>query len=211
VRTPTAFGTVLAAIECTGLVPRGAFLTDAGERKGPLAGVRTIFLIGTAGRMGWDAFAASPEARDGLDHPLDRFSRRVIGALADDLGALALFPFGGPPYWPFQQWARRSETVHASPIGLLIHPRFGRAGMFWDKCTLKASTGLGAFTRIECEVRDRFASSSATERTLTVRQAPWSAQILQRERARARLPPVDQFWRAARLGSPICSSARQHG
>ncbi|MGB3582460.1 MAG: ferredoxin, partial [Roseiarcus sp.] len=41
------------------------------------------------------------------------------------LGALALFPFGGPPFWPFQQWARRSEPVHPSPIGLLIHPRYG--------------------------------------------------------------------------------------
>jgi ferredoxin len=114
-----------AAIECTGLVPRGAFLTDAHEREGALAGVRTIFLIGTAGRMGWDAFAASPEARDGLNHPLDRFSRRVIGGLARDLGAIALFPFGGPPYWPFQQWARRAEGLSASPIGLLIHRRYG--------------------------------------------------------------------------------------
>ena len=78
-----------------------------------------------AGREGWGAFAASPEAHDGLEHPLDRFSRRVIEALARDLGALALFPFGGPPYWPFQQWARRAEPVHPSPIGLLIHPRYG--------------------------------------------------------------------------------------
>ena len=49
----------------------------------------------------------------------------MIEALARDLGALALFPFGGPPFWPFQQWARRSEPVHPSPIGLLIHPRYG--------------------------------------------------------------------------------------
>jgi hypothetical protein len=77
------------------------------------------------GRSGWDAFEASPEAADGMSHPLDRFSRRVISALADDLGAEALFPFGGPPYWPFQQWARRAEPVHPSPIGVLIHPVYG--------------------------------------------------------------------------------------
>ena len=114
--------TVLAAIARTGLVPRGAFLLSDDERRGALADVRAIVLAGMAGRDGWGAFAASAEAGDGLDHPLDRWSRRVIEALARDLGATALFPFGGPPFWPFQQWARRSEPVYPSPIGLLIHP-----------------------------------------------------------------------------------------
>ena len=117
--------TVFSAIERAGLVPRGAFLLEDGERGGALACVRTIVLIGVAGRRGWDAFASSPEASDGLSDPLDRFSRRVIGALAHELGAPPLFPFGGPPHWPFQQWARRAEPVHPSPIGVLIHPSYG--------------------------------------------------------------------------------------
>ena len=117
--------TVLSAITQTGLVPRGAFLLSDEDQRGVLADVRAIVLAGFAGRKGWSAFADSPEARDGADHPLDRWSRRVIEGLARDLGALALFPFGGPPFWPFQQWARRSEPVHPSPIGLLIHPRYG--------------------------------------------------------------------------------------
>ena len=116
---------VFAAIEAAGLAARGAFLLDVTERAGPLAGVRTIALIGVAGRRGWDAFAASPEAGDGDDHPLDRFSRRVIGRLAEAFGAVALYPFGGPPHWPFQRWARRAEPVHPSPVGMLIHPRYG--------------------------------------------------------------------------------------
>jgi hypothetical protein len=33
--------------------------------------LRTIVLIGMAGLGGWDAFAASREARDGADHPLE--------------------------------------------------------------------------------------------------------------------------------------------
>ena len=117
--------TILFAVRRTGLVPRGALRLEPGERNGALAGVRTIVLAGMAGRDGWSAFAASPEAHDGVDHPLDRWSRRVIGRLARELGAQALFPFGGPPYLPFQQWARRAEPVHPSPIGLLIHPRYG--------------------------------------------------------------------------------------
>ncbi|MGB3582584.1 MAG: hypothetical protein WBA40_15960, partial [Roseiarcus sp.] len=107
--------TVSSAITQTGLVPRGAFLLSDEDRRGALASVRAIVLAGMAGRDSWSAFAASPEAADGADHPLDRWSRRVIEALARDLGALALFPFGGPLFWPFQQWARRSEPVHPSP------------------------------------------------------------------------------------------------
>ena len=117
--------TIYSAIVQTGLRPRGSFRLHDRERTGALATVRTLILVGMTGRMGWDAFAGSPEAKDGKAHPLDRFSRRAIGALAAKLGAEALFPFGGPPYWPFQQWARRAEPVHPSPIGVLIHPAYG--------------------------------------------------------------------------------------
>jgi hypothetical protein len=116
---------VCDAIAEAGLVPRGAMRLEKSERDGELADLRTLVLAGMAGRDGWDAFAQSPEAADGLDHPLDRWSRRVIDTLARELGAKPFFPFGGPPFWPFQQWARRAEPVHASPIGLLIHPRYG--------------------------------------------------------------------------------------
>jgi hypothetical protein len=119
------FETVFSAFARTGLVPRGAFRLGEGERDGALADIPTIVLVGMTGREGWGAFAASPEARDGARHPLDRWSSRVIEALAGELGAKALFPFGGPPFWPFQQWARRAEPVHPSPIGILIHPRYG--------------------------------------------------------------------------------------
>jgi ferredoxin len=116
---------VFTAVERAGLVPRGAFRLGKSEQDGELAGLRTLVLAGMAGRDGWSAFAASPEAADGAEHPLDRWSRRVIETVARELGAKALFPFGGPPFWPFQQWARRAEPVHPSPIGLLIHPRYG--------------------------------------------------------------------------------------
>jgi len=117
--------TVFSAIGRTGLVPRGAFKLEEGERVGELADIRTIVLAGMVGREGWDAFAVSPEASDGLGHPLDRWSRRLIEILAGELGGKALFPFGGPPFLPFQRWAQRAEPVHSSPIGLLIHPYYG--------------------------------------------------------------------------------------
>ena len=117
--------TVFAAIRQTGLVPRGALLLAESERVDELADIRTVVLAGMVGREGWDAFAASTEARDGLQHPLDRWSRRLLETLARELGGTPLFPFGGPPLLPFQRWAQRAEPVHSSPIGLLIHPCYG--------------------------------------------------------------------------------------
>lgn len=106
-----------------GLALRGAF-HPAPEDGVPLP-AGTLVLLGLVGAQGWDAFAASPEAGDGAPDPLDRWSRRVIGAIAVRLGGTALFPFDGPPWLPFQRWALRAERVFASPLGLLVHPVHG--------------------------------------------------------------------------------------
>ncbi len=111
-----------------GLACRGAFHPTAEDAVPPLPwgeAVGTVVLLGFAGGLGWPAFAAAPEARDGAPHPLDRWSRRVIGVLAANLRGAALYPFGGPPFHPFQRWARRAEPVHPSPLGVLIHPEWG--------------------------------------------------------------------------------------
>ena len=111
-----------------GLVLRGAFWPrpdDGVPALSPGREVGTLVLLGWVGRSGYGAFAASPEAADGLPDPLDRWSKRQVDALAADLGAHPLYPFGGPPYHPFQRWAQRAEPVTPSPLGLLIHPRWG--------------------------------------------------------------------------------------
>jgi len=87
--------------------------------------VGTLILAGLIGSAQWPGFAASREARDGAPDPLDRWSRRLIDGLAAELGAAALYPFGGSPYHPFQRWARRAEPVFPSPLGMLVHPEFG--------------------------------------------------------------------------------------
>ena len=83
-------------------------------------GTRTLILIGPREPGFWPHLTAQPEWDGGPD-PIDRWSRRVIGRLACDLGAKALFPFGGPPWHPFQSWALRSGAAWQSPVRLLVH------------------------------------------------------------------------------------------
>lgn len=84
-------------------------------------GVRTLVLLGPLEPGFWSTFADSPEYKDGMPHPLDRWSHRVITGMADGLGAAPFFPFGGPPYQPFIAWAKASGRAHTSPVGLLVH------------------------------------------------------------------------------------------
>ena len=85
----------------------------------------TLMMLGPDPDGFWPIFTASSEARDGAMHPVDRWSARVIGDWATDMGGAALFPFGGPPYLPFFSWALATGRVRASPIRLMVHDRLG--------------------------------------------------------------------------------------
>jgi hypothetical protein len=85
----------------------------------------SIALVGNIGASYWPVFVLSPEYRDGQIHPLDRWSRRIGGQLASEVGGKAIYPFEGPPYYPFQQWAKRAESLQQSVMGLMIHPEYG--------------------------------------------------------------------------------------
>ena len=88
-------------------------------------GIETLILLGPLEPGFWPYFTASDEYRDQAADPLDRWSTRVVGALADSLGGHPFFPFGGPPYQPFLRWAQESGRAHASPVGLLVHDTAG--------------------------------------------------------------------------------------
>jgi len=88
-------------------------------------GHSTITLIGPDEPAFWGVFCKSPEYHDGAPDPLDRWSARVLGAVAEELDAEALFPFGGPPYAPFFTWAKLSGRFWASPIDFLVHDDAG--------------------------------------------------------------------------------------
>ena len=115
-------------LQPTGLVLLGSFapttadgVPDPGNRQS----AKELLMIGNGGSSFWAVFSNSPEYCDGGADPLDRWSRRVGAQLAVELGGLAVFPFDGPPYFPFQRWAQKTGRVAPSKISMVMHTRFG--------------------------------------------------------------------------------------
>ncbi|GFE48673.1 hypothetical protein So717_04260 [Roseobacter cerasinus] len=98
-----------------GLIVMGTATLDDG---------RGLVLIG-AGAGLWPVFTASAEYGDGQVDPLDRWSKRVIGALAVEVGADAAYPSDGPPYLPFIAWALKTGRFFQSPTGMMVHDTAG--------------------------------------------------------------------------------------
>ncbi len=120
---PASYRDVANTLAPYGLIPRGGFWAKPDDG---LPGIATVVMVGNAGADMFAAFSHwRAETQDTEPHQLDRWSRQCIETAADDLGAAAVFPFDGPPYRPFQQWAMRAEPVWPSPLGILIHPRYG--------------------------------------------------------------------------------------
>jgi hypothetical protein len=114
-------------------------------------GTRTLLLVGPRQPGFWPHLTAQTEWRDGTPDPVDRWSRRVIGRIACDLGAKALFPFGGPPHRPFYTWALRSGRVWSSPVRLLVHDEAGLMVSFRGALALKERVDLPPPPPLPCD------------------------------------------------------------
>lgn len=101
------------------LIPLGAFHPQ------DMGSVQTLVLLGPDEPGFWPEFTKSPEFNDGGPDAMDRWSERVIGEMANSLGGTAFFPFGGPPFQPFFDWALASGRCWPSPLGLLVHDTAG--------------------------------------------------------------------------------------
>ncbi|NUS19070.1 MAG: 4Fe-4S dicluster domain-containing protein [Mesorhizobium sp.] len=117
-----------AALAVNGLILRGGF-NFGDDETAPAAGsaalARSVLLVGQAGAAPWPHFQRWLERQArGIANSLDNWSREVIGAVAKEFGARAVSP-SDRPYLPFQQWAMRAEGLKPSPLGILMHPRYG--------------------------------------------------------------------------------------
>jgi hypothetical protein len=110
-----------------GLFARGVTRLTAAEIEtwGFAADKPALVLVGNIGSSYWPIFSQSAEYLDGAADPLDRWSQRVANEIAAELPVQPVYPFAGPPYYPFQQWAQRAEALEQSPIGVMMHPEFG--------------------------------------------------------------------------------------
>ncbi len=123
----TDFDAIRSALGRANLIYRGGF-DLAGEAidkdQDPVSeGTKTLILCGLKPNLDWSAFSIELDMKQ--RNPLDDWSKRVIKSLAESLGGTAIFPFGGPPHYPFQQWAKRAENLRPSPLGILMHPVYG--------------------------------------------------------------------------------------
>jgi ferredoxin len=116
------YAQVIAKAEAAGLLAMGA-LHPAKCAARQLDG-GTLILLG-AGAGFWPTYCASQEAQDKMPDPIDRWSSRVVGELARRYNARAIFPFGGPPYEPFIDWALKSGRAFTSPTGMMVHDTVG--------------------------------------------------------------------------------------
>ncbi len=118
-------------------------------------GTRTLILIGPGGPSYWAHVQSQQEwvqyVVQRLPDPVDRWSRRVIGGIACDIGANALFPFGGPPWHPFQTWALRSGRAWESPVWLLVHADQGLMVSFRGALALKEVMDLPVPEQRPCD------------------------------------------------------------
>jgi hypothetical protein len=112
---------------CVGLSTRGGFHPQPGDSLPDINArpVQTVIMLGFAGSENWPTFTRSAEYLDGQANPLDRWSKRVVDALALQLEGRAFYPSDGPPWWPFQRWAQRALTLYVSPLGVLIDRKYG--------------------------------------------------------------------------------------
>ncbi|RWA65572.1 hypothetical protein [Mesorhizobium sp.] len=119
---------ISAVLAVDGLILRGGFRftsqdTAPAGRSGMPA--RSILLVGQTGAAPWPHFLRWRERQpQAIANPLDTWARAVIGSVAEKFGARAVSP-SDRPYLPFQQWAMRAEGFRPSPLGILMHPRYG--------------------------------------------------------------------------------------
>src|SRR4030095_13053766 len=95
---------ILTAIRRESFAPLGWFSPKAEDRTPD--GTRFVILIGNAGP---DMFRRFARERDHRHDLMEHWWRGVIGRLAGDLDATAVYPFDKPPL-PFLTWARRAKA-----------------------------------------------------------------------------------------------------
>ncbi|MCT4656087.1 MAG: hypothetical protein N4A65_09785 [Cohaesibacter sp.] len=89
--------------------------------------VQTIVLVGNVGSSHWQAVKASGDhlPPDPKQHPMNKWSQQVLGPIAERLACKIVYPFKGPPFFPFVRWGLQTAEIFQSPLGMGLHARHG--------------------------------------------------------------------------------------
>lgn len=126
--------------------PEGLFVSGLCHEGGG-----TVLLLSPDEPGFWPIFTDSAEYADGTPDPMDRWSRRVIGVWAGQIGGRAIFPSDGPPYPPIFRWALDSRRFWQSPVGMLVHARMGLFTSFRGAVILTDALPLAAPAPSPCD------------------------------------------------------------
>ena len=86
--------------------------------------VKSLLIVGNAGSEIWPKFSLGWQEFQSSD-PLDHWTESELRKVAATFQFGVIFPFEGPPYYPFQRWALKSNIFSQSPLGVLIHKIYG--------------------------------------------------------------------------------------
>lgn len=195
------YTTIKAASEARGLCIAAAFHPEPDDL--PPEGCRTLILLAPHEPGFWARIEKEPCG----ENPVDDWSRREVTALANQIDAKPLFPFGGPPYQPFIRWALASGQVWQSPLGLLVHHQQGLFISFRGALAFERDIDLPTQTstspcltcpdqpcKLACPV-DAFAQASYDVPSCTSHLAtPEGQDCLQSGCLARRACPVGQGW-----------------
>ncbi|MCV6603089.1 MAG: hypothetical protein OIF54_16275 [Cohaesibacter sp.] len=108
-----------------GLVILAAFCPKCEEKAVPGQDSQpgTIVMVGNAGSAMWTPFDQAREKND--PDAMNKWTQQSLQPIADSLNCDLVFPFAGPPWYPFVSWAERSGNVVKSPLGMGLHREYG--------------------------------------------------------------------------------------
>ncbi len=126
----------------------------------------TLVLLGPTSDF-WADFSTSPEWLDQRPDPMDRWSERVLNAMARDLKGEAIFPFGGPPFKPFFSWALETGQTWQSPVNLLVHSTQGLMVSYRGALALRERLDLPPAGERPCDTCPQPCLTACVPRALT--------------------------------------------
>ena len=123
-RSCLTLASITQSLKLHGLQILGTLPTD-NDIQTQFPWAKSLLLIGQGGQGYWPVFSQSPEFHDQQPNPIDRWSQRIGDELAQQHKGQALYPFSGPPYWPFLSWANSANSTAPSRLGMHLHRDYG--------------------------------------------------------------------------------------